>query len=66
MLTVCLHKLCAKGSFANAFRKVEKCVNIVPEGQKQVAETTGGFLWSYRASNVYLVYFNSKGLLFIR
>ena len=30
MLTVCLHKLSAKDSFANAVRKVEKCVNIVP------------------------------------
>ena len=39
---------------------------VAPEGQKEVAQTTGGFLWSYRASNVYLVYFNSKGLLFIR
>ena len=28
MLAVCLHKLCPKGRFANAFRKVEKCVNI--------------------------------------
>ena len=32
MLTVCLHKLCAKDSLANAVRKVEKCVNIVPGG----------------------------------
>ena len=32
MLTVCLHKLCVKDSLANAVRKVEKCVNIVPGG----------------------------------
>ena len=32
MLTVCLHKLCVKDSFANALRKVEKCVNIIPGG----------------------------------
>ena len=32
MLTVCLHKLCAKDSFANAVRKVEKYANIVPRG----------------------------------
>ena len=32
MLTVCLHKLCAKDSLANAVRKVEKCVNIAPRG----------------------------------
>ena len=30
MLTVCLHKHCAKDSFANAVRKVEKCVNLAP------------------------------------
>ena len=28
MLTVCLHKLSAKDIFANAARKVERCVNI--------------------------------------
>ena len=32
MLTVCLHKLCVKDSLANALRKVDKCVNIVPGG----------------------------------
>ena len=32
MLTVCLHKLCVKDRLANAVRKVEKCVNIVPGG----------------------------------
>ena len=32
MLTVCLHKLCAKDSLANAVRKVEKCGNIAPRG----------------------------------
>ena len=32
MLTVCLHKLCAKDSLANAVRKVDKCANIVPRG----------------------------------
>ena len=32
MLTVCLHKLCVKDSLANAVRKVETYVNIVPRG----------------------------------
>ena len=52
MLSVCLHKLCPKDSFANAFRKVEKCANIVPKRvnnrpgrvQNDLLEASGGAL----------------------
>ena len=38
MLTVCLHKLSAKDSFANAARKVERCINI---GLRRVGNRPG-------------------------
>ena len=52
MLTVCLHKLCAKDNFANAARNEERCVNKTSGGwkiapgrvQNGLLEASGGLL----------------------